>query len=77
MGQLTQVHLGNDDLVERPEHRPQVGRQRRQVPQVGLRDRQSPLTQGPARGADRAVGRTPAQDENGRATILCMLSVGI
>ena len=62
-GELAEVHLGHDDAVIVAQHLPEVVRERIEMTQVRLRDRQPGCPDAPAGGSDRAVRRTPAEHQ--------------
>ena len=61
--QLAQVHLGDQDAAVAPKDGLGVLRERVQMPEVGMRDGPAVGVQPLHRGADRAVRRAPAEDQ--------------
>ena len=62
--QLAEVHLRHDHPVVGAQDVPQVGRERVQVAQVGLRDPAAGLAHPADGGGDRPVRRAPAEDQH-------------
>ena len=61
--QLAEVDLRDEHPAVAAQHRLGVGRERVEVAQVGVGDRPALRLQALDRGADRAVGRAPAEDQ--------------
>ena len=61
--QLAEVHLRDQDLVVAAQHLARVARERVEVVEVRLRDLVPLAAHAPDGGADRAVGRAPAEHE--------------
>ena len=62
--QLAEVHLGHDDVPVCGEHLAGVGRERVEVPQVGLGHREPLRPKGSRGGRDRSVGRAPPEHQH-------------
>ena len=67
--ELTEVHLGDQHLVVALEHVAEVARERVEVAQVHLRDVVAGRAHTAYAGADRAVRRPPAEDQDLRAPV--------
>ena len=62
--QLAEVHLGDDDVPVCGEDVAGVGRERVEVPQVGLGHREPLRAKGSRGGGDRSVGRAPPEHQH-------------
>src|SRR5215213_1048821 len=62
--QLTQVHLRNDHTIVAMQDVTEVGRERVQVPQVGVGDQPTGFPYPTRGGDDRPVGGTPAEHQD-------------